>query len=105
MAYAIASRAGAKPPGPSAKFDMQAQVALLDRPAIEMRAVINAFRKRVFDLAEDVGTRFAEEARKIHEGLVPERSIHGQAGFSDARALLEEGVAILPLPTAIDEFN
>jgi hypothetical protein len=70
-----------------------------------MRAMIHAFRKRVFEAAEDVGPRFAEEARKIHDGLVPERPIHGQAKYEDARALIEEGMAILPLPLALDDFN
>ena len=47
---------------------------------------------------EDVGERFAEEARRMHYGEVAERSIRGRASAKDARALLEEGVPVLPLP-------
>ena len=67
--------------------------------------MIRAFRKHIFEDAEDVGMRFAEEARKIHDGLVQERPIHGQANIDDARALVEEGIAILPIPSLPDEFN
>ncbi|MCI0597957.1 MAG: DUF1178 family protein [Beijerinckiaceae bacterium] len=105
MAPAIASRAGAKQSGPRAKTEPHAPVALLNKHDLETRAMINSFRKRVFEEAEDVGTRFPEEARKIHDGLVPERPIHGQASYGDARALIEEGVAILPFPPALDELN
>ena len=49
--------------------------------------------------------RFAEEARKIHDGLVQDRPIHGQANFEDARALIEEGIDIFPVPPLPDELN
>lgn len=83
----------------------QTKVALLDRHDLQSRAMINAFRKRLFEQADDVGTRFAEEARKIHEGLVPERAIHGQASIADARALIEEGVPVLPVPPSPEEYD
>jgi hypothetical protein len=85
--------------------ETQSKVALFDSREVESRAMIRAFRRRIFEEAEDVGTRFAEEARKIHEGLVQERPIHGQANFDDARALLEEGIEILPVPRLPDELN
>ena len=47
---------------------------------------------------EDVGKRFAEEARKIHYGETQERAIRGQASRQETADLLEEGIAILPLP-------
>jgi hypothetical protein len=105
MAPAVASRGSIEPAPSAANANTQAAVALLDRHDREMQAMIHAFRKRVFGAAEDVGPRFAEEARKIHDGLVPERLIHGQAKYEDARALIEEGMAILPLPPALDDFN
>jgi hypothetical protein len=88
-----------------AQTEAHAQEALLDPRDLESRAMIAAFRKRVFEGAEDVGMRFAEEARKIHDGCVKERPIHGQANFDEARALIEEGIAILPVPPLPDEFN
>ncbi len=47
---------------------------------------------------DDVGDRFAEEARRIHYGEVEERAIRGQATREDAQALQEEGIEVMPLP-------
>jgi hypothetical protein len=105
MAPAIASRGEAKRAKISAQVQSQTKVALLDRHDRKSRAMINAFRKRLLEQADDVGTRFAEEARKIHEGLVPERPIYGQASIGDARALIEEGVPVLPVPPSPDEYD
>ncbi|MGH6812270.1 MAG: DUF1178 family protein [Methylocella sp.] len=105
MAPAIASRGEAERARFPAQPRSQTKVALLDRHDLKSRAMINAFRRRILAEADDVGTRFAEEARKIHEGLVPERPIHGQASIGDARALIEEGVPVLPVPPSPDEYN
>jgi hypothetical protein len=48
--------------------------------------------------SEDLGQRFAAEARAIHEGRAPERRIHGQASGADFLGLLEDGIPVLPLP-------
>lgn len=45
----------------------------------------------------DVGMGFAEEARKIHYGEVPERAIRGQATPQETNSLLEEGIAVVQL--------
>jgi hypothetical protein len=105
MAPAIAPRRGANESHVPSQAPSQAKVALLDQRDLETRAIISTFRKRVFEVAEDVGRRFAEEARKIHNGLVPERPIHGVATFDDARGLIEEGIAILPIPPLPDEYS
>jgi hypothetical protein len=47
---------------------------------------------------EDVGERFAEEARRIHYKEVPERGIRGVATRSEAQALEQEGVRIMAFP-------
>ena len=52
------------------------------------------------DKTEDVGERFAEEARRIHYQEAPERGIRGVASREEARALLEEGIEVMPLPIA-----
>lgn len=52
---------------------------------------------------EDVGTRFAEEARRIHHGDAEDRGIRGQASGEEVRQLVEEGVPILALPDALKE--
>ena len=105
MAPAIASRGEAARAKPPAQAQSQTKVALLDRHDLKSRAMIDAFRSRIFAEADDVGSRFAEEARKIHNGLVPERPIHGLASIGDARALIEEGVPVLPVPPSPDEYN
>jgi hypothetical protein len=45
-----------------------------------------------------VGTRFAEEARRMHYGETDERAIRGQSSLQETVQLLEEGIAVLPLP-------
>ncbi len=47
---------------------------------------------------EDVGERFADEARAIHHGDAPERGIRGQATPQERQALVEEGIEVLSLP-------
>ena len=55
--------------------------------------------------AEDVGDKFPEEARKIHYGEKEERGIIGQASPQEAKALIEEGIAVAPLPVLPDDVN
>jgi hypothetical protein len=59
--------------------------------------------RHVMASTEDVGERFAEEARRIHYGEVEERGIRGRASQEDADALREEGIEVmaLPLPAAV----
>lgn len=47
---------------------------------------------------ENVGTQFAEEARKIHYGERAERNIRGQATREETQALLDEGIDVMALP-------
>ena len=63
--------------------------------------LLNAYRKLVSAIianSEDVGTEFANEARKIHYLEAPERSIRGQASEKEFDALREEGIEVLRLP-------
>ena len=41
---------------------------------------------------------FAEEARRMHYGETDERAIRGQATREEAQSLVEEGIAVMPLP-------
>ena len=54
--------------------------------------------RKLVAATEDVGPRFATEARRIHEGEAPERAIRGQATREETEALLDEGIPVLPLP-------
>ncbi|TCQ21916.1 DUF1178 family protein [Rhizobium sp. PP-CC-3G-465] len=55
--------------------------------------------------ADDVGEKFPEEARKIHYGEAEARGLIGRATVEEARALIEEGIAVAPLPILPDEVN
>ena len=55
--------------------------------------------------SEDVGTRFPEEARKIHYGESDARGIIGQTTMDEAQALLDEGIEIAALPVLPDDVN
>jgi hypothetical protein len=56
-----------------------------------------AVARRIMASTDDVGERFAEEARKIHYGETKERGIRGQATRAETEALIEEGIAVMPL--------
>ena len=62
-------------------------------------------RREIEANTDDVGARFPQVARAIHLGEEPERGIRGRASLADAKALLEEGIGVLPLPTLEDELN
>ena len=53
--------------------------------------------RKIVANTDDVGTQFAEEARKIHYGEIPERGIRGQASIAETQSLIEEGIAVMPL--------
>ena len=59
--------------------------------------------RHVIANTDDVGDRFAEEARRIHYGEADERAIRGQATRDEAEELREEGIEVmsLPLPPAL----
>lgn len=70
-----------------------------------LREAVAQLRAYVDAHAEDVGRRFAEEARAIHEGDAPERFIMGQADRDEVAELIEDGIPIAPLPVLPDERN
>jgi hypothetical protein len=70
-----------------------------------MQALWLKAAREVIANTEDVGPKFAEEARRIHYGDVEARGIRGQATAEEAQALVEEGIefGVLPLPAAAKE--
>lgn len=67
-------------------------------PEANLQAAWLKMVRHVMANTEDVGEKFAEEARKIHYGETEERGIRGQASREETEALLEEGIGVLPLP-------
>jgi hypothetical protein len=70
----------------------------LSAPASPAEQALAEMRKKVEENSENVGKNFAAEARAIHEGDAPERSIYGEAKLEDAKALHDEGIPVTPLP-------
>jgi hypothetical protein len=69
----------------------------------DLQAAWMKVMRDVMAKTEDVGDRFAEEARRIHYGETEERGIRGQATPQETKELLEEGITVLPLPKALKE--
>lgn len=74
------------------------KTALTTPPQSDLEQKLAALRKQVEENSDYVGLSFAAEARAMHEGLVPERSIYGEARLDDAKKLLEDGIPVAPLP-------
>ncbi|NIZ14927.1 DUF1178 family protein [Phaeobacter sp. HF9A] len=72
----------------------------LSAPSSELEAAIAELKKQVEANSDYVGSNFAKEARDMYLGDSPVRSIHGEAKPEEARALIEDGVPVLPLPFA-----
>jgi hypothetical protein len=70
----------------------------LAEPRNEREAMLAELRRKIEAESDYVGLSFAAEARAIHEGTAPARSIHGEARADEARALLEDGIPVAPLP-------
>ncbi len=92
-----------KTPAPAAPEPQP--VAVLSDKEREIRAALRALREHVLKNSENVGKGFVEEARKMHYGETEERSIYGEADLAEARALLEEGIDVLPIPVVPDDRN
>lgn len=87
----VAKALMAPPVKSSKRADLMAQQSEREKALAEMR-------RHVEENSEYVGLSFAAEARKIHEGEAPERSIYGEARIDEAKQLLEDGVPVAPLP-------
>jgi len=64
-----------------------------DPQALWLKAI-----RHVLASTEDVGERFADEARHIHYGEADERGIRGLASADEREALRDEGIEVMPLP-------
>ncbi len=70
----------------------------LKEPASDLEAAMAEMRRQIEANSDYVGLNFAAEARRMHEGEIDERAIYGEAKAEDARALLEDGIPVAPLP-------
>lgn len=74
------------------------EVRALSTPASPAEQALAELRSKIEKNSDYVGMNFASEARAMHEGTAPERSIYGEARADEARKLLEDGVPVAPLP-------
>jgi hypothetical protein len=80
-----------------------APAVLLGEKERELRALVTEVREKILAVTEDVGDRFAREARAMAEGDAEERPIRGQATAKEWRDLVEDGIGVLPLPDLPDD--
>lgn len=84
---------GARSPQPAAAAASPAASEPAPLQSLWMQAVAHVLKH-----TEDVGERFADEARRIHYGEAAVRGIRGQASAQERAELAEEGIDVLPLP-------
>jgi hypothetical protein len=111
MAPQIVSKKGREvaPPAPAATVPAETAATestpLLMAQERELRAKLKELRDHIVKNADNVGERFPNEARKMHYGDIEHRPIYGEASQDEARALIEEGVEVSPLPVLPDDRN
>ena len=112
MAPQIASKKGreiaapAQEPAASAtETTAPASTPLLMAQERELRAKLKELRDHIVKNADNVGERFPNEARKMHYGDIEHRPIYGEASPDEARALVDEGVEVSPLPVLPEDRN
>jgi hypothetical protein len=64
----------------------------------QLQAALLKMMRHVGANTEDVGNRFPEEARKMHYGEAEQRNIRGHATAQETEALIDEGIAVMPMP-------
>lgn len=89
----------------SAKARTSRAVSEVPAAAAPSMELLRAFKQHVLNNTEDVGTRFAEEALRMHHGESEPRAIRGAATAEDAAALQDEGVAFGLLPILPEDRN
>jgi hypothetical protein len=92
-------------PAAAAEVAAPASTPLLMAQERELRAKLKELRDHIVKSADNVGERFPVEARKMHYGDIEHRPIYGEASPDEARALIEEGVEVTPLPVLPDDRN
>lgn len=76
----------------------ETETGALSTAQSEMERALAELRRKVEENSEYVGVNFVSEARAMHEGTAPGRSIYGEAKPEEAIKLMEDGVPVAPLP-------
>ncbi|MFL2803227.1 MAG: DUF1178 family protein [Paracoccaceae bacterium] len=75
----------------------QPKVSLKTLPSKEQK-FLKELKKEIEKSCEYVGDNFEKEARAIHYGDSPERSIYGKTTYKEAKSLYDDGITVTPLP-------
>jgi hypothetical protein len=111
MAPQIVSKKGRERVAPAPAPAQPAEVAAPESTPLmlaqerELRAKLKELRDHIVKNADNVGERFPSEARKMHYGDIEHRAIYGEASPDEARALIDEGVEVSPLPVLPEDRN
>ena len=93
----MAPNIGAKSNSRTKSQNLNKEVSL-STPSTVTEKAIKEFRQHIEKSSENVGSKFATEARKMHLGEAPERSIYGESTIKEAKDLIDEGISVVPLP-------
>ena len=107
MAPRITRKGKSSPaPQPAPASDEASPSSLVMAPQErELFSKLRELRDHVLKNADNVGAKFPEKARKMHYGDIEHRAIYGEASAEEARALIDEGVEVAPLPVLPGDRN
>ncbi|HEY9280564.1 MAG TPA: DUF1178 family protein [Eoetvoesiella sp.] len=83
--------------------DATAVAAPASQQMAQLQAQVLRQIRQIVRNTENVGDQFAQEARRMHDGEVQERAIRGTATQEEREALVQDGIAVLPIPEYLDD--
>lgn len=108
MAPAVPAKANAKPERLPAAVPQQLANAPLPPQVQQAFAALAKAQADALKNSTWVGDKFVEQSRAMHYGERDQAPIHGQASLAEAKILIDEGVAVAPLPFPVappDKLN
>ncbi|NYT65858.1 DUF1178 family protein [Alcaligenaceae bacterium] len=69
----------------------------------KLQAAVYRHMRELVSKTENVGPQFSQVARSMHEGDTPARPIRGTATEDERQELVEEGIAVMPIPDFLDD--
>lgn len=100
MAPNVAAKGNSRPDVSSVPMVANAQASTDNSPA-EVKAMLSMLARAqsaMLEQSEWVGRDFADKARAMHLGETDKAAIHGEVSGEQAKALIDEGVPVAPLP-------
>lgn len=88
---------------PSAPHGRAAVAAPSSSQLAQLQAQVMRQVRQMVHQSEDVGTAFAQEARRMSLGEVEERSIRGTVSVQEGQELVDEGISFMLIPGILDD--